>query len=110
MIEADVFLGKLTIVGGTDKDDQVIMAHGPNEVESDLSLENFINQVNDHNKDKPADTVKGIKLDFKSVEAFSKATEILKNIVRFYYVWSIVEIMNVNNIFHLIRKVIMKFG
>lgn len=81
MIEADVFLGKLTIVGTDDKDDQVIMAHGPNEVESDLSLENFINVFNDYNKDKPADTVKGIKLDFKSVEAFLRAAEILKKIV-----------------------------
>jgi hypothetical protein len=60
MIEADVIIGKLNNqANGTD---MVIMGHPPNTT-SDLSLEEFLKKVT-------SDTKKGIKLDFKSIEAF----------------------------------------
>lgn len=80
MIEADVFIGKL-IVGKEIKEDQVIMAHGPDEVYSDLSLEDFLKQVHEMNTVKPTEA-KGIKLDFKSTDAFLKSEETLKKYVR----------------------------
>lgn len=53
-----------------------IMAHPP-EVTSDLSLEEFLNTVADYNT-KNANTTKGIKLDFKSIEAVEKSIGLLK--------------------------------
>ncbi|XP_011267179.1 protein FAM151B [Camponotus floridanus] len=65
MLEADV------VVGNTgNQTDIPIMAHPPDK-ESDLSLENFLNFTYHNNK-------KGIKLDFKSDEAFTKSKPILK--------------------------------
>ncbi|EZA62872.1 hypothetical protein DMN91_003152 [Ooceraea biroi] len=73
MLEADVTLGKLNNATGSNSTDIPIMAHPPN-TESDLSLENFLN-INIENNG-----TKGIKLDFKSIEAFEKSKEVLKNL------------------------------
>lgn len=76
MLEADVVLGKVT---GQDTV-QPIMAHPPAN-ESDLSLENFLNAVIEKKGRK------GIKLDFKSIEAFNGSKPILdkvRNNVRIY--------------------------
>lgn len=50
-----------------------IMAHPP-AVKSDLSLKQFLDTVAAHNKDvKDGKPVKGVKLDFKSIEAAKEA-------------------------------------
>ncbi|XP_070150460.1 protein FAM151B isoform X2 [Polyergus mexicanus] len=67
MLEADVVMGKLS---NTNQTDIPIMAHPP-AVESDLSLENFL-ELNIH-----SNNTKGIKLDFKSNEAFENSKPIL---------------------------------
>uniref|UniRef100_A0A1A9WRH6 Menorin-like domain-containing protein n=1 Tax=Glossina brevipalpis TaxID=37001 RepID=A0A1A9WRH6_9MUSC len=67
MIEADIVLGKLLNNGSV----LPIVAHPPL-TSSDLSLDSLLLQVklfNLHNPDK----IKGIKLDFKSIEAFETA-------------------------------------
>lgn len=69
MLEADVVLGKVT---GQDTV-QPIMAHPPAN-ESDLSLENFLNAVIEKKGRK------GIKLDFKSIEAFNGSKPILDKV------------------------------
>lgn len=80
MIEADVSIGKL-IVGKEIKEDEVIMAHFPDEVYSDLSLEEFLKQIHEMNIAKPTEA-KGIKLDFKTTNTFFKSNETLKKYVR----------------------------
>lgn len=71
MIEADVQLGTLinnnTII-------IPVMAHPPNNV-SDISLQMFLSQIDAHNKQNS--TKKGIKLDFKELDAFIKSTSII---------------------------------
>lgn len=67
MLEADVVMGKLSNSNSTNIP---IMAHPP-AVESDLSLEDFLNISCNNNSSK------GIKLDFKSNEAFENSTAIL---------------------------------
>jgi len=70
MLEADVVIGK---INGSNSTDIPIMAHPPAN-ESDLSLENFLKSIKGNNK--------GIKLDFKTNEAFNKSKDILKNTLR----------------------------
>ncbi|XP_043270804.1 protein FAM151B isoform X2 [Venturia canescens] len=71
MLEADVVLGTLNDPsGGNDTENIPIMAHPP-EVTSDLSLEEFLESV-------LADGKRGIKLDFKSIEAFKGSQAILE--------------------------------
>lgn len=82
MIEADVFVGRWVGDNNESIPDLVIMAHGPNTVISDLTLEDFLTKVATYNKDKNAETVKGIKLDFKSIDAFTKSSDQLNKIVR----------------------------
>ncbi|KAG6798761.1 hypothetical protein HZU73_05564 [Apis mellifera caucasica] len=72
MLEADVVLGKVTGQDGSVQ--QPIMAHPPSN-ESDLSLENFLNTVIERKGIK-----KGVKLDFKSVEAFNASKPILDKV------------------------------
>uniref|UniRef100_A0A1A9WDN6 Menorin-like domain-containing protein n=1 Tax=Glossina brevipalpis TaxID=37001 RepID=A0A1A9WDN6_9MUSC len=72
MIEADIVLGKLFNKGP----DIPIMAHPPL-TSSDLSLDSFLFQIKLFNKNYPKKT-KGIKLDFKSIEVFEGALDILK--------------------------------
>lgn len=67
MLEADVVVGKLN---SNNQTDIPIMAHPP-AVESDLSLENFL-ALNIH-----SNNTKGIKLDFKSNQAFEISKPIL---------------------------------
>lgn len=67
MLEADVVLGNLQ---SNATKLMPIMAHPPNTT-SDLSLEEFIEIVLKNG-------TKGMKLDFKSIEAFNQSSEILK--------------------------------
>ncbi|KAM0735719.1 Protein FAM151B [Formica fusca] len=67
MLEADVVMGKLN--NTINQTDIPIMAHPP-AIESDLSLENFL-ELNIRNH------TKGIKLDFKSNQAFENSKPIL---------------------------------
>lgn len=70
MLEADVSLGNL--VGTNDHSTPIpIMAHPPNKT-SDLSLEQFIDKIIKSGRRK------GIKLDFKSKEAFNASESILE--------------------------------
>lgn len=71
MLEADVLMGKLN---GDNTTTLPIMAHPPN-TSSDLSLEEFVKTVMEK-KDKK----KGVKLDFKTMEAFAGSSAILKNL------------------------------
>ncbi|XP_011702125.1 PREDICTED: protein FAM151B isoform X2 [Wasmannia auropunctata] len=68
MLEADVVMGKLNNTNNTSE--IPIMAHPPN-TESDLSLEEFLNITNTNGS-------KGIKLDFKTNDAFNNSKSILK--------------------------------
>lgn len=75
MIEADILMGTLH----SDGDALVpIMAHPPN-TSSDLSLEAFMKTILVHNNEHP-DSIKGVKLDFKSIESFNGSLDLLKSI------------------------------
>lgn len=91
MIEADVIIGfhtkNNTKIGNdaptTAMPDTVaanktmpVMGHPPND-KSDLSLEQFLKAIIDHNK-KDAFQSKGVKLDFKSIEAVTESIPHLK--------------------------------
>lgn len=78
MIEADVVIGTYKN-GDTQTANVAIMAHPPNVV-SDLSLEKFLKKVQDYNA-KHEKHKRGIKLDFKSIEALEKSTEELKKLL-----------------------------
>ncbi|XP_045480815.1 protein FAM151B isoform X2 [Harmonia axyridis] len=67
MLEADILMGRL--VDGKEIEIP-IMAHPPNQI-SDLSLMDFLTVVDDFNRMNPLK--KGVKLDFKSIEAFETA-------------------------------------
>lgn len=70
MLEADVLLG--TLVGSGDGSSPMpIMAHPPNKT-SDLSLEMFIDKIIKSGRRK------GIKLDFKTKDAFVASENILE--------------------------------
>lgn len=75
MIEADIVLG--TVQGGNG-DVEPIMGHPPKKT-SDLSLETFMTIILRHNLE-ATDNIKGVKLDFKSIEAFNGALPMLKNL------------------------------
>lgn len=75
MIEADIVLGTLDCGNGTIVP---IMAHPPNTT-SNLSLETFLRTISVHNIEHP-NNVKGVKLDFKSIESFDGALNLLKSI------------------------------
>lgn len=76
MVEADILIGKHT--KNPDKNAKVpIMAHPP-QTSSDLSLEEFLQAFIDYNADKGADEVKGIKLDFKTIETFTESLNMLE--------------------------------
>lgn len=66
--------------GAAAKDPIPIMAHPP-AVTSDLSLDEFLNTVADFNS-KNGNSPKGVKLDFKTIEAVEKSIESLKKPVR----------------------------
>ncbi|XP_018304687.1 protein FAM151B isoform X2 [Mycetomoellerius zeteki] len=69
MLEGDIVMGRHT-VSNTTTDNIPIMAHPP-ATESDLSLEEFLNIILNNG-------TKGIKLDFKSNEAFNNSKPILR--------------------------------
>lgn len=71
MLEADVVVGQLT---GKDGPPLPIMAHPP-ATTSDLSLADFLTGVSQFNNVNVKQ--KGVKLDFKSIEAFEKAQEVI---------------------------------
>ncbi|XP_073827383.1 protein FAM151B isoform X2 [Musca autumnalis] len=72
MIEADIVMGKINDTGP----DMPVMAHPPAN-SSDISLDSFLEQIklyNDEHKEK----MKGVKLDFKSIEVFEGALKTLE--------------------------------
>lgn len=71
MLEADVVVGQLS---GKDGPPLPIMAHPP-ATTSDLSLADFLTGVSQFNNVNVKQ--KGVKLDFKSIEAFEKAQEVI---------------------------------
>lgn len=74
MIEADVQLGTLP----NQKEIIPIMSHTKNV--SDISLETFFKKVDDHNRNNQTNTTKkGIKLDFKKIDAFLKSIDIIRS-------------------------------
>lgn len=75
-IEADISLGYLQ--NDTEKLCKIpIMAHPP-ATESNLSLKEFLQRVFLFNSKAENSKVKGIKLDFKSIEALEKSVEIVQ--------------------------------
>lgn len=76
MLEADIVLGKL--VNSTNLTEDIpIMGHPP-ATTSDLSLEEFLNKINNYNN--LSSSKKGVKLDFKTIEVFIKSQDILTTI------------------------------
>lgn len=73
MLEADVIIGTLN----NEPPPIPIMGHPPAN-NSDLSLESFLQAVQDHNSNSSAP--KGIKLDFKSIEAVEESSPIIGKI------------------------------
>lgn len=74
MLEADVLIGKINNTGN----DIPIMAHPPAN-SSDLSLNEFLNTVFDYNSKVNSSQVrKGVKLDFKSIEALETSVAIIE--------------------------------
>lgn len=75
MIEADIVIGNLTTTGASNIP---IMGHPP-DTTSDLSFEEFITKIYAHNNNTTNSSKrKGIKLDFKSIEAFESSSTILQ--------------------------------
>uniref|UniRef100_A0A1L8EIP2 Menorin-like domain-containing protein n=1 Tax=Haematobia irritans TaxID=7368 RepID=A0A1L8EIP2_HAEIR len=72
MIEADIVMGKINGIGA----DMPVMAHPPANT-SDLSLDSFLQQIKAHNDANPQQ-MKGVKLDFKSIEVFEGSLDTLK--------------------------------
>lgn len=73
MLEADVVSG--TLIDEKSNETIPIMGHPPGNT-SDLSLEQFLNTVqlyNSHNQN----NTRGVKLDFKTIDVFESAIEIL---------------------------------
>ncbi|XP_026732812.1 protein FAM151B isoform X1 [Trichoplusia ni] len=71
MLEADISLGQVV---GKEGPPIPIMAHPP-ATTSDISLAEFLEAIAKHNE-KGVD-VKGVKLDFKSIEAFEQSQELI---------------------------------
>jgi hypothetical protein len=67
MLEADVVLGQIQ---GKEGPPIPVMAHPPDS-SSDLSLSEFLSTVAHHNNVNSKQ--KGVKLDFKTIEAFEKS-------------------------------------
>lgn len=69
MIEADVIMG--TLIDDPTQTLQPIMGHPPS-IKSDISLQQFLHTINAANL-VPNATMKGVKLDFKSIEVFEES-------------------------------------
>ncbi|XP_022911142.1 protein FAM151A isoform X1 [Onthophagus taurus] len=77
MIEADVVIGT---VNGTNFTNIPIMAHPPANT-SDLSLKDFLETIHAHNIQNITNgNKKGVKLDFKSIEALETAVPIMDSL------------------------------
>lgn len=74
MLEADVSYGKTKLTGKS----LPIMAHPP-ALLSDLSLEEFLNITLNFNTN-PKNVKKGVKLDFKSTEAWLKSIDLIQEL------------------------------
>lgn len=55
------------------------MAHPPVNT-SDLSLDEFLTQIQEFNKAKELQNKKGVKLDFKSIDVFERSLDLLKTL------------------------------
>lgn len=73
MLEADIVLGHLT---GKEGSLIPIMAHPP-ATSSDLALSEFLSTVAQYNNVNAKEKQKGVKLDFKSIEAFEKSQDLI---------------------------------
>lgn len=97
MIEADIVLGTLT--NNATAPTQPIMGHPPN-ITSDISLEQFLRQILDFNKNTTG-MKKGVKLDFKSTVVFNGSQHLLQELwpLMDYPVWINADILSgpVNN-------------
>ncbi|GAB0089535.1 protein FAM151B [Sergentomyia squamirostris] len=76
MIEADIVLGHL--VSDPDGPAIPVMGHPPVNT-SDISLQSFLTQILEYNR-KNSQNMKGVKLDFKSIEVFTGSLAMLKDI------------------------------
>uniref|UniRef100_A0A182NEA5 Menorin-like domain-containing protein n=1 Tax=Anopheles dirus TaxID=7168 RepID=A0A182NEA5_9DIPT len=77
-IEADISLGYLK--DDVNKEHEIpIMAHPP-ATESDIALETFLKRILQYNREVEKDNaqVKGVKLDFKSINAFERSIDIIR--------------------------------
>ncbi|KOB76696.1 Uncharacterized protein OBRU01_05300, partial [Operophtera brumata] len=72
MLEADIVLGH--VIGKESGPPIPIMAHPP-ATTSDLALSDFLSTVAQYNNVNPKQ--KGVKLDFKGIEAFEKSQELI---------------------------------
>ncbi|XP_017854552.1 protein FAM151B [Drosophila busckii] len=90
MIEADIVLGQLNGEG----EQLPVMAHPPANI-SDLTLEDFLHQIKAHNEVHEG-AEKGVKLDFKSIEVFEGALDILDATIpkMSYPIWLNADIIN----------------
>lgn len=75
MLEADIVLG----THGEDADIIPIMGHPPTD-KSDLSLQEFLQAIQDFNSNANNTAKKGIKLDFKTIEVFQASLTIIKDL------------------------------
>ncbi|XP_059622831.1 protein FAM151B isoform X2 [Phlebotomus argentipes] len=76
MIEADIVLGHL--VSDLDGPLLPVMGHPPANT-SDISLQGFLTQILEHNR-RNSQSMKGVKLDFKSTEVFTGSLAMLSDI------------------------------
>lgn len=94
MLEADVVIGKL--VDNINGSDIPIMAHPPANT-SNLSLQEFLNTVFYYNSNVSSSQIrKGVKLDFKSIEALEESGAIINSLYNnmTYPVWINADIVN----------------
>ncbi|XP_055636457.1 protein FAM151B [Toxorhynchites rutilus septentrionalis] len=74
-IEADILMGYL--LDDADSQNEIpIMAHPPLR-KSDLSLNVFLQRIYNFNSVAAEDKIKGVKLDFKSIDAFEKSVQVI---------------------------------
>lgn len=76
-IEADILIGHLE--NGNPQEKNPIMAHPP-ATQSNLSLKEFLEKCLQFNQQAKKADVKGIKLDFKSIEALESSIDLIKTL------------------------------
>lgn len=80
MLEADVIMGIL--ISDPNGKPLPVMGHPPQN-ESDMSLEQFLRTIYDYNQNKPALSMKGVKLDFKSIDVFDGSIAIIEKLYHY---------------------------